>query len=74
MMLNKLAWVGTATSILGSFLVAMGYMRYGYLLFVVGSLSWLIVAAVKRDKPLAILNGTFFIANLIGIYNFVLGA
>ena len=73
-MLQKLAWLGTTTSIIGSFLVALGYMKYGYLFFVVGSFSWLIVAAVKRDKPLAILNCTFFIANLIGIYNFVLGA
>lgn len=68
-MLNVLSWFGTLVSILGSFAVASAMFKIGYVLFTFGSLSWLIVAWVKRDKALGVLNGTFFAANLLGIYN-----
>jgi hypothetical protein len=68
-MLNVLSWFGTFVSILGSFAVASKMFQIGYVLFTFGSLSWLIVAWVKRDKALGVLNGTFFAANLLGIYN-----
>ena len=62
------SWLGTITSILGSFLMAFGMAKYGYILFCIGSVSWLSVGVVNKDKPLCVLNGTFFIANLIGLY------
>lgn len=65
------AWIGTISSILGSFLVAMGIFSVGYISFLVGSVSWLVVAWRRRDRALATLNGTFMLANLIGIWNFV---
>ena len=68
-MINILSWFGTFVSILGSFAVASKMFQIGYVLFTFGSLSWLIVAYVKRDKALGVLNGTFFAANLLGIYN-----
>jgi uncharacterized protein with PQ loop repeat len=68
-MITFVSWLGTATSILGSFLVAFQLFKIGYLCFLVGSFSWLFVSIIKRDKPLGVLNGTFFVANLIGIYN-----
>ena len=68
-MINILSWFGTFVSILGSFAVASKMFQIGYILFTFGSLSWLIVAWVKRDKALGVLNGTFFMANLLGIYN-----
>lgn len=64
--MQYLKWAGTVTSILGSFTVAFGYMLAGYSLFMIGSISWLIVAAISRDKPLAVLNGFFFAANIVG--------
>lgn len=67
-----LAWIGTASSIIGSFLVAFGIFNFGYVAFLIGSLSWLIVATIRRDKALGVLNGTFFIANIIGVVRFVL--
>lgn len=67
--MNKLAWIGTVTSIIGSFAVAMAQYKMGYVLFTAGSLSWLIVAYARRDKSLGTLNATFFVANILGIYN-----
>lgn len=68
-MINLISWFGTFVSILGSFAVASALFKIGYILFTFGSLAWLIVAFVKRDKALGVLNGTFFMANLLGIYN-----
>lgn len=65
-----LSWIGTATSIAGSFLVAFGLAMLGYMLFIVGSLSWLVVAIKTKNKPLGVLNGTFFCANIIGLINY----
>ena len=68
-MITFVSWFGTFVSILGSFAVASKMFQIGYVLFTFGSLSWLIVAFCKRDKALGVLNGTFFAANLLGIYN-----
>jgi nicotinamide riboside transporter PnuC len=65
--MKKISWIGTIASVIGSFVVAFGAMLAGYSLFIVGSVSWLIVAAKRRDVSLAVLNGFFFMANLIGL-------
>ena len=69
-MITFVSWFGTFTSIIGSFAVATKFFQIGYILFTFGSASWLAVAWVRRDKALGILNATFFVANLIGLYNF----
>jgi uncharacterized membrane protein len=68
-MITFVSWFGTVASILGSFAVATAMFKLGYVLFTFGSLSWLMVASVRKDKSLGVLNGTFFVANLLGIYN-----
>ena len=68
-MITFVSWLGTLTSIIGSFAVANKMFQIGYILFTIGSLSWLLVAFVRRDKSLGVLNATFFAANLLGIYN-----
>lgn len=68
-----IAWLGTLSSISGSFMVAFGILQLGYVAFLVGSVSWLVVAAGRRDRALMLLNFVFFAANIVGIYrNFVL--
>jgi len=66
--MNDMAWTGTATSILGSFLVAFGIYLAGYSAFLLGATCWLIVAWYRRDRALALLNGTFWVANIIGLW------
>lgn len=68
-MITFVSWFGTVVSILGSFAVASALFKIGYVLFTFGSAAWLTVAFVRRDKSLGVLNGTFFAANLLGIYN-----
>lgn len=65
-----LAWIGTLASIIGSFMVATGVILIGYCFFTIGSASWLVVAYKRKDKALGLLNGTFFVANIIGLFNY----
>ena len=67
-MIKIISWLGTISSILGSFIIAFGLMQIGYIAFIIGSVSWLIVGINKKELPLIVLNGTFFIANIIGLY------
>ena len=66
---SKLAWFGTVASVIGSFTVALHFLLTGYILFILGSVSWLYVGITRRDMSLVVLNGFFLTANLIGVYN-----
>jgi NADH:ubiquinone oxidoreductase subunit 5 (subunit L)/multisubunit Na+/H+ antiporter MnhA subunit len=68
-MINKISWVGTLSSIIGAFIVASKLFFLGYCFFIVGSLSWLLVGYYRKDKSLIVLNGTFFLANILGLFN-----
>jgi hypothetical protein len=66
---NRISWFGTVSSVIGSFTVAFGFMLAGYTAFLMGAIAWLIVGAIGKNKPLIVLNGFFFVANLVGLYN-----
>jgi hypothetical protein len=68
-MINKISWLGTMASIIGAFIVASQLFFLGYCFFIIGSLSWLLVGFSRKDKSLIVLNGTFFLANILGLYN-----
>ena len=68
-MINKISWIGTLSSIIGAFIVASQLFFLGYCFFIIGSLSWLVVGYYRKDKSLMVLNGTFFLANILGLYN-----
>jgi uncharacterized membrane protein len=68
-MINKISWLGTLSSIIGAFIVASQLFFLGYCFFIIGSLSWLVVGYYRKDKSLIVLNGTFFLANILGLYN-----
>lgn len=65
--MNIIKWLGTITSVAGSFVVALQIYTFGYVLFLIGSISWFYIGLVSRDKPLWILNGCFLTANIIGL-------
>ena len=65
-MIKKIEWIGTFSSIIGAFIVAFGFMLAGYSFFLVGSVSWLYVGFKQQNKPLMVLNFTFFLANIVG--------
>ena len=65
--MKLVSWLGTIASILGSFIIAFGFMKFGYIAFIIGSISWLYVGIKSKESPLIVLNGTFFVANIIGL-------
>lgn len=66
-----LKWFGTATSIIGAFLVAGMLPQIGYIFFMLGSFSWLLVGIQAKDFPLISLNFVFFLANIVGVINYI---
>lgn len=70
--MNFVKWLGTVASIIGSFLVAGMLPQIGYIFFIVGSAAWLVAGIAEKDNALITLNLVFFIANIIGIINYVL--
>lgn len=69
--MKALSWIGMATGVVGSFVVAMQFFLVGYCLFAVSSVSWLIVGVKRKDKPMLTMNGVFLVSNMIGLYNAV---
>lgn len=65
--MKTFSWIGTVASIIGAYLVAMQIILFGYIAFSIGSVTWLIVGIVRRDNALITMNGTFFVANMIGL-------
>ena len=67
--MNKLSWLGTVASVLGSFAISFHFFFLGYCLFIVGSVALLTVFGLQRNKSMITLQSFFLVANLIGIYN-----
>lgn len=65
--MNKLGWCGTVASIVGAFLMSFGFVLPGYIFFTLGTVAWLVVARLRHDNSLLVLNGFFFVANVIGL-------
>lgn len=63
--------LGTICGIIGAFLVAMKLGNYGYPFFLVSSICLLFSAIKFRQLNFIALQGTFFTANVIGLFNYV---
>jgi nicotinamide riboside transporter PnuC len=63
-------WIGSFTGIIGAILVAMNFefSKFGYIFFIISSITWGIQANKNKDKALLLINVAFTIINSIGIY------
>ena len=67
---EKLSWAATVVLILGSGVNGIGYYPQGPLILSLGGIMWLIVAIMRRDWPLMIVNITMsFVGLATVIYN-----
>jgi len=73
-MTKVLSTIGTVTGITGALLVALNMNMFvlGYTLFLTSSITWVSYAFMTKQTNLLILNLTFGIINLIGLYNFTI--
>lgn len=63
--------LGTICGIIGAFLVAMKFGQFGYPFFFISSLCLLSSAIKFKQKNFIALQGVFFSANVIGLFNYV---
>jgi hypothetical protein len=70
--LEGMKWTGTAAGIIGAIIIALnlGLNEYGYGLFLVSSVLWTTVAIVQREASLALLQVTFTVINVIGLFRY----
>ncbi len=66
----SLTWIGTISSIIGAYLVAMGIFFTGYVCFAIGATCWLIFAKRTSNSALFFLEAVFLSSNILGLYNF----
>jgi hypothetical protein len=70
-MIKALETIGTICGIIGAFLVAMKFGQYGYPFFFVSSFCLMLSAIALRQRNFIALQGVFFVANVIGLFNYV---
>ena len=71
--LGPAKWIGTLAGIAGAILVALNLdvSGYGFLLFLASSLLWCAAGIAQRDDSLILLQATFVVINIIGIYRWL---
>jgi drug/metabolite transporter (DMT)-like permease len=71
--LGPAKWTGTLAGIAGAILVALNLevSGYGFLLFLASSLLWCAAGIAQRDDSLILLQATFVVINIIGIYRWL---
>jgi hypothetical protein len=72
-MLDVAKWFGTGAGVSGAVLIALnlGLVAYGFVLFLLSSSLWLAAALTQREPSLAVLQGTFTVINVIGLWRWV---
>lgn len=73
-MLKWLKWVGTATGILGALMLDVNfpYSKWGFVAFLISSMSWLIVGVRTKERSLAIQSVVYTVLNIIGIFRWLI--
>ena len=66
-------WIGTGAGVSGAVMVALnlGLVIYGFGLFLISSLLWGAIGWVQRETSLLVLQGTFTVINIVGIYRWL---
>ena len=67
--LRATKWIGTIAGIAGAGLIALnvGFVGYGFVLFLISSVLWTAAAAAQRDSALLVLQGVFAIIDIVGV-------
>ena len=70
-MTKILETLGTITGIIGAFLVALKFAQFGYPFFFVSSFCLMVSAIKQKQKNYICLQTVFFLANVIGLVNYL---
>jgi hypothetical protein len=71
--ISSAKWIGTAAGVSGAIMIALnlGLVIYGFGLFLISSLLWGLIGWLQREMSLLVLQGTFTIINIVGIYRWL---
>ena len=71
---SVLKWVGTATGVIGAFILAVNLplSGWGWVLFATSSLCWTIAGMVMHDYSLVVLQSAFFVVDIVGIWRWLI--
>lgn len=70
--LKFLMWSGSIYGIVGALCVATAYdLVFGYVLFLLSSLSWTWVGHLQRNLAMSSMNIVFCVINIIGLWTYV---
>lgn len=71
-----LKWFATAATTIAALMVALDAGRrisgWGFVIFTVGSVAWVIGAVVAADWPLTTTNVVLFAINIFGVYRYLI--
>lgn len=72
--LRTAKWLGSAAGVAGALIIAMnlGLVVHGFVLFLVSSILWSAAAWVQREASLLVLQATFTVINLLGVYRWTM--
>lgn len=72
-MTTWLKWTGTITGISGALWLALNLPSsgWGFLLFTVSSICWVIAGRLMREASLVSLHSVYLLVNLVGIYRWL---
>lgn len=67
-------WFGSIAGILGALLLAANiqYSGYGWLLFLVSNIAWIVYALQSKIKSMLIMQLVFTSTSLIGIFRWIM--
>ena len=74
MILTTLKWFGTLAGIAGAVLIALNIPEsgWGFVLFLGSSVCWGLAAIMMKESSLGLLQATFTIINVMGVYRWLL--
>lgn len=71
-----LHFAGMVTAVIAAFMISSDISRrvtgFGFILFTISSIIWVVAGLVAKEGSLAIQNGVLFFINLLGIYRYLL--
>lgn len=70
MFMKYISWCGTVAGVTGAFLVAGRMPVTGYVVMACSSIAWVVVGLRMCNRALWVQSILFFIANILGLYNF----
>lgn len=73
-LLTFLKWIGTTLAVVGALAIALNlpFSGWGFVAFLVSSVSWSIAGLMMKEPSLVVLQGTFVVINVIGIYRWLI--